>query len=165
MSKEFSFSKLNTGEQGKVTGYCIKWNSPAFAPQIGKKELFTKDSIQIPKHGVPCYFNHKESVLLGNSKSNTLRLKKDDVGLYFELDLPESQKAVRESCSRGDIQGASVSFFANKESFVNGTRQIESCTLDDISLVSVPTHETPIHYRKKGKPRPRVKWSKLLCEY
>ena len=154
-----------TSEKGQARGYCILWDTPAYIPQLGRKEKFKKGSLKLPsKGGIPCYFQHKKDHLLGNTMSQTLRVKEDDKGLFFECDLPESATAIREACKRGDVQGASVSFFANKQNYNNGCREIEDATLSEISLVSQPCHSTPISFRNKGY-RPKVKWSKLIWAY
>ena len=164
MKSEVRFTDV-TPEQGRMRGYAVLWGKSAFIPQLGRRERFTKGSLKIPKQGVSCYFQHKKHKLLGNSKANTLRLKEDDKGLYFECDLPESQTDVREACKRGDVQGASIAFFAKEQDLRDGIRTVTDAELSEISLVSTPCHESPVTYRAKGKPRPKVKWSKLLWEY
>lgn len=151
-------------EQGRLSGYAVLWDKSAFIPQLGRREKFKRGSLKIPPGGVSCYFQHKRHKLLGNSKSKTLRLKEDDKGLYFEVDLPTSQADVREACKRGDVQGASVAFFCKKQDLREGIRTIEDAELSEISLVSTPCHESPVSYRDK-RPKPRVKWSKLIWDY
>ncbi len=57
---------------------------------------------------VRALLNHDANVVLGRTKSGTLRLFDEDRGLRFELDLPESRDDLREAIRRGDIDGASL---------------------------------------------------------
>ena len=154
-----------SSEKGQAKGYCVLWDKPSFIPQLGRKELFKKGSLKIPPQGVSCLFQHKEDHLLGNTKSDTLRIKSDSKGLYFECDIPESQTKIRESLKRKDIQGASVAFHCKEQNYNGGTREVLDATLTELSLVSTPCHESPITYRNQKKPKPRVKWGNLLCGY
>ena len=164
MTLEKRFSSLEKSEEGKVSGYALLWDTPSFISSIGKKERFKKGSLKLPKAGVPLYFQHDRKNLLANSKSNTLILKEDDRGLYFEASLPENAKLVRELCKRKDIQGASISFQARKQNYKEGTREIEDAVLSEISLVSAPAHKTSVSFRSKDQ-REKKHWSSLLWEY
>ena len=59
---------------------------------------------------VRALLNHDPNVVLGRTKSGTLRLADDPKGLRFELDLPESRSDLREAIARGDLDGASFRF-------------------------------------------------------
>lgn len=56
--------------------------------------------------------NHDPNLILGRTKSGTLRISQDDVGLRFENDLPETSyaKDLQISASRGDINQCSFGF-------------------------------------------------------
>lgn len=56
--------------------------------------------------------NHDPNKLLGRSKSGTLRLDEDAVGLRMEVDLPDTAvgRDTAESIRRGDMEGSSFSF-------------------------------------------------------
>ena len=51
---------------------------------------------------VRALLNHDANIVLGRTKSGTLRLSDDPRGLRFELDLPESRADLREAVQRGD---------------------------------------------------------------
>lgn len=59
---------------------------------------------------------HDPSRLLGRQSAGTLRLKVDDEGLAFEVDLPDTSYArdLRTLVSRGDITGASFGFIPDQ---------------------------------------------------
>lgn len=54
-------------------------------------------------------FNHDPSQVLGRYP-NTLRLRVDEKGLRYEIQMPESRKDLVELIHRGDIRGSSFSF-------------------------------------------------------
>lgn len=61
---------------------------------------------------VRALFNHDPNHVLGRSVANTLRLSQDSVGLYYEVDLPDTQAArdLLVSINRGDVSQSSFAF-------------------------------------------------------
>nr|WP_236871308.1 HK97 family phage prohead protease [Brevibacillus laterosporus] len=57
--------------------------------------------------------------MLGSTKNETLRLYEDDIGLRFELDLPNNTwgKDAYESIQRGDVDGVSFGFHVRKDAW------------------------------------------------
>lgn len=62
---------------------------------------------------VRALINHDPSMLLGRTRSGTLRLSKDSEGLHYEIDLPDRSDArdLQVSMERGDISHSSFAFF------------------------------------------------------
>ena len=62
-------------------------------------------------------FNHNPDNLLGRMSAGTLRLKETDVGLEYDLDLPDLEigRQVRTGVDRKDIQGNSFAFRVKKD--------------------------------------------------
>lgn len=92
--------------------------------------------------------NHDPMLLLGRQSAGTLRLKVDDLGLYFECDLPDTSYAndLRTLVARGDITGCSFGWVpgADAWSTLNG-RQLRTHTnvkeLVDVSAVTWPAYQ------------------------
>jgi uncharacterized protein len=61
--------------------------------------------------------NHDPAMLLGRTGSGTMRLTTDDIGLRYEIDLPETQigRDLTVEIERGDIDGSSFSFTTESE--------------------------------------------------
>ena len=61
--------------------------------------------------------NHDASLILGRSKSGTLRLSTDSKGLRYEITPPDSSMAAHyvEAIKRGDISGSSFAFTVDYE--------------------------------------------------
>lgn len=93
--------------------------------------------------------DHNPELLLGRTRSGTLRLSTDENGLRFEVDLPETEYArdVRELVGRGDLAGASFGFLPGRDELgtARDGRQLRTHTsvkrLLDVSVVAMPAYE------------------------
>ena len=92
---------------------------------------------------------HDPGRLLGRQSSGTLRLKVDDEGLGFEVDLPDTQDGayVRALAGRGDLVGASFGFIPGNDGTWTRAEDgsqlhtINTIThLRDVSAVSLPAY-------------------------
>ncbi|RIK35690.1 MAG: HK97 family phage prohead protease [Chloroflexi bacterium] len=59
---------------------------------------------------VRALWNHETGIVLGRTKSGTLRLAEDDVGLAIEIDPPSSAGNYIETIERGDVDQMSFAF-------------------------------------------------------
>mgnify|MGYP003110111635 FL=1 len=103
------------------------------------------------RQDVRALFNHDPNHVLGRSKSGTLRMTADSVGLRYEIDLPNTQTArdLAESVKRGDVSGSSFAFSVTSEGqeierAKDGTtyRNIKDADLYDVSVVTYPAYES-----------------------
>lgn len=95
--------------------------------------------------GVICRFNHEDNLLLGTTRSGTLRLSVDNVGLPYEVDLPRCRDDVFEMTQRGDIAHSSFAFRAYDEDWgIDDSgyplRTVTSAKLLDVSPVTNPAY-------------------------
>ncbi|MDE2442556.1 MAG: HK97 family phage prohead protease [Betaproteobacteria bacterium] len=103
------------GTDAKATtlrGYAAKFdvlseNLGGFREQIAPgafSDVLTND--------VRALFNHDANAVLGRTTSGTLRIAQDDTGLYYEVDLPDTQAArdLLVSIERGDVNQSSFGF-------------------------------------------------------
>ena len=65
---------------------------------------------------VPMTYNHNRGQLLGRTKSNTLQLSKDEKGLLFRVEIPNTATGneVYELVKRGDLYENSFAFIVNR---------------------------------------------------
>lgn len=97
---------------------------------------------------VRALINHESSALLGRTRSGTLRLSKDSVGLAYEIDMPDRQDArdLLVSMERGDITHSSFAFFVMR----NGdewTETEEGTLLRTLTAVSIHNGDvSPVTY-------------------
>jgi HK97 family phage prohead protease len=99
----------------------------------------------LARDDVMAFVNHNPAVLLGRTKSKTLRLSETRGGLRYELDLPKTTAGLdlAELAARGDLSGVSIGFIATEEHWPDGrTRELRAVTLHEISIL---TGETPAY--------------------
>jgi hypothetical protein len=90
-------------------------------------------------------FNHDPSQILGRTKSGTMRLSVDKVGLKYEIDLPDTTmgRDVSTSIGRGDLSGSSFAFRPAK----GGQRFTQESGVDVRTLTDLDIRDTgPVVY-------------------
>jgi HK97 family phage prohead protease len=93
-------------------------------------------------------FNHDLNQVLGRQSSGTLQLRADDVGLAFEVDLPDTAagRDVRELVRRGDLKGGSFGFLPGEDKWERTSDGLQLRThtsiamLRDASVVTFPAY-------------------------
>lgn len=97
---------------------------------------------------VVALWNHHERDLLGRVASGTLRLSVDDVGLRYEVSLPDTDvgRNITELLRRGDVRGSSFAFRTVADSWYEDpddgaiTRTLDEVALIDVSPVTRPAY-------------------------
>jgi len=135
-------------EKRTVRGYAATFNSPSgdlggFIEQIDSSAFDETDMSD-----VRALFNHDQNYVLGRTVSGTLRLMKDEKGLAYEVDLPDTQlgRDMYESIKRGDISQSSFAFTIEDDEFRmedgNVYRTIKKIKrLYDVAPVTFPAYE------------------------
>lgn len=155
--------RLSSKGKRKLVGYAARFNSLSddlggFREQIAPGAF--KNALK--KSDVRALLNHESSVVLGRVSAGTLRLKEDSLGLFMEVDLPNTQAArdLIESIERGDITQQSFGFrvapggdsWSENKAGEQIRTLLEIDELFDVSPVTFPAYpETSIEARhKKG---------------
>jgi len=94
---------------------------------------------------VICRYNHDDAFILGATRSGTLKLAVDEVGLNYTVDLPESRNDVLELVARGDIGKSSFAFQTFEDDwglseFGYPQRTLVSGRLIDVAPVATPAY-------------------------
>lgn len=134
-----------------ISGYAVKWD---FKSQV--LGMYYKFREQIQKGAFLQSLNdddqrflwsHDTSKVLGRTKNNTLRLKEDDTGLKFELDLPNTTLGndTYESIKRGDVDGVSFGFRVEDDEVEEPDddlplRTVKKAKLLEVSAVAFPAY-------------------------
>lgn len=103
----------------------------------------------LARDNVRALVNHDPSRLLGTTRSGTLKLAVDSVGLEFRLELPDTPDGhtVRELVGRGDMAGMSFGFLPGQDKVTTAPdgRQLRTHTsvaqLLDVSVVTFPAYD------------------------
>jgi HK97 family phage prohead protease len=97
---------------------------------------------------VRCLKNHDENLILGRNMSGTLTLVEDELGLKFDVELPNTQtgRDMAEEVRRGDISGCSFSFTTDVDEWdwsgqvpIRTVRKVK--TLYDVGPVTYPAYD------------------------
>ena len=145
-----SFSvESRDGSEAKrtIVGHAAVFNSedgPEFFRERIEPGAF-RDSIN--EDDVAALFNHDPSLILGRKSAGTLRLLEDDVGLWMEIDVPDTSYGndLLTSIARGDIKQASFAFRATDDAWITNdgrdVRLVKKAKLFDVSPVTRPFYQ------------------------
>lgn len=132
-----------------VEGYALKFDTPS-RDLGGFVEIIKRSALEgVDLSDVRCFLDHDSSKLLGRTKSGTLELNVDEVGLHFRCALPDTSdgRDARELIRRGDLNQCSFMFSIRKggDSWKRGeinTRSVNAISeIFEISLVSIPAYD------------------------
>jgi HK97 family phage prohead protease len=158
--------ELRESEDGKrsINGYAVKWEQ--LSEKLGYffrfREKFAKgafaDSLRNDKQ--KALWNHNSDFVLGSTKSGTLSLVEDEIGLRFNIDLPENTwgKDAYESIKRGDVDGVSFGFKKEVDEWDesdpdNVIRTIKKAKLFEVSPTPFPAYpQTEVQARSVEEP-------------
>lgn len=118
MEKYFSSaiitSSAKDGSPGRLSGYVTKWNTIS-SDRGGYRDRFSKTSfanLGDKTSNVLAYRDHDYNIYLGQLFNGSLTLTADDVGLLFDLDLPDTTdgRDTAALVARKDLVGMSFGY-------------------------------------------------------
>lgn len=140
--------RVEPGDSPKITGYAARYN--AWSEDLGGfREIIKPGAFRravSEGQDVRALVDHDSSMILGRTKSGTLRLSENTVGLRVEIDPPDTTagRDVVESIRRGDLTGMSFGFttVADKWGTEGGkpVRELHDLNLFDVSVVAYPAY-------------------------
>jgi HK97 family phage prohead protease len=83
-------------------------NLGGFVEQIDRRAFDQSELAGWPD--VICRYNHDDNFLLGTTRGNTLTLRTDDQGLWYDCMPPSFRADIVELCARGDVTQSSFAF-------------------------------------------------------
>jgi hypothetical protein len=121
---------------------------------------------------VRALFNHDPNYVLGRTKSGTLQIAEDSIGLMFRVRYPDTQWArdLATTIKRGDIDQASFAFRTITDNWVPGegdtlVRELVKVKLYDVSPVTFPAYpQTNVTAREFSEAEVRSLTAALRCE-
>lgn len=146
----YSDLEIRASDDGtKIVGYAAVFDSPSepmpFTEYV-RSGAFSKTLND--GADVRLLIDHK-GIPLARTKSGTLRLEEDDIGLRIETDLdPMNPDAARliSAMKRGDMSQMSFAFRTVKDSWNNdrSIRELKEVQLYDVSVVTFPAYEETV---------------------
>ena len=152
-----------------LSGYAATFNDPTaiggFTERIAPG-AFTRSLAS--GRDVLALLDHRADVLLGRTRSGSLKLSEDSKGLRFELQLPNTAAArdVIALAERGDLGGMSFGFIATDEAWDGDTRELRGIELHEISVVqSWPAYQsTEVSLRSRPHQQTHVDLNRVWLE-
>lgn len=139
--------ELRAADDGpKVAGYAAVFNIESDIGGMFREKIAPGAFSKALTGDVRSLFDHNTALILGRTKSGTLRLSEDSRGLKYEVDLPDTQagRDLRVSMDRGDIDGSSFAFRVLKQSWDESSdpalRTIEEVELYEVGPVTFPQY-------------------------
>ena len=149
----------------KIVGYAAKYNSLS-GDLGGFREIIMPgafDRAIRDGHDVRALWNHNSDLVLGRTKSGTLRLSTDAEGLKIDNDMPDTQAArdALVSIERGDVDQMSFAFRTLSDNWRTeggeAVRELLDVELLDISPVAYPAYEqTQVSARALDKAKETI---------
>ncbi len=143
---EAEFELRADGDGMTFVGYAAKFNSPSedlggfvetIEPGAFRRSLRSRNDVKL-------LVNHDTGRVLASSRSGTLRLQEDEVGLRVEASLPNTSdgRDMAELLKRGDLNKMSFGFAVQKDSWNNEMteRTLKSVRLFEVSIVAFPAY-------------------------
>lgn len=129
-------------KENKITGI-LKYNVRSLLIKNSFYEIISPGAFKYDV--VKAIFNHDTNIVLGSTRSNTLRLEDTTEGLKFEIDVPTSRADILENISRGDVDGTSFGMQVLDDTWdYSGSypvRTIRKAELFEISPTPFPAYE------------------------
>lgn len=131
----------SAGEGMSFTGYTSRYGSPSEPlPFIETVEHGAWTRSLKAKNEVKSFINHNTDLVLGSTRSGTLRFTDDERGLMTGIDLPETTygRDLSISIQRGDVSGMSVGMSVVRDEWSSDytKRRIIEARLHEASVVT-----------------------------
>jgi uncharacterized protein len=143
---EADFELREEGDGMTFVGYAAKFNSPSedlggfvetIEPGAFRKSLRSRNDVKL-------LVNHDTGRVLASSRSGTMKLYEDEIGLRVEASLPNTTdgRDMAELLRRGDLNKMSFGFSVQKDSWNNEMTQrtLKSVRLFETSIVAFPAY-------------------------
>ena len=114
---------------------------------------------------VRALFNHDANIVLGRTRSKTLRISQDEKGLAIEIDPPATAAAaaLMESIRRGDISQMSFGFQTIKDKWEMNSSGEPLRTLLEVRLFDVSPVTYPAYSQTEVTLRSLAEFRKTVC--
>ena len=133
-----------------VRGYAAVYNQETVIGDYFREKIASGAFARsLSENDIRACWNHNMDLPIGRSTNGSLRLREDDRGLAFELDLPDTNtgRDAYELIRTGVVSGVSFGFSVRKETWEQGEngelslRILEDVDLYEISPCTFPAYE------------------------
>jgi len=140
----------NTGNHQTIGGYAAKFNR--MSQNLGGfKEIIAPGAFnRSASQGWPdvqARYNHDDNMLLGTTGGNSLRLRVDEMGLVYDVDLldDETSQRIYKLVERGDVRQSSFAFISDEDEWSTDDTGYPLRTLGQVRLLDVAPVNAPAY--------------------
>lgn len=162
MAIRFNAQRPELRESGgaqHISGYASVFgkrsrNLGGFVEQIDRRAFDQSEMSGWPS--VICRYNHDDNFLLGTTQGNTLQLRTDDTGLWYDVIPPSFRSDIVELCARGDVTQSSFAFRVPDDGDYwerSGPGGMPLRTVSNTELVDVAPVNTPAYSEATASAR------------
>lgn len=147
--------EIRKSQDGKNTlfGYAVRWDKlsvpiyGSFRERV-RAGAFTES---LKSNNIRALWNHNSDFVLGSTGGKTMSLREDDKGLFFEIDLPDTQigRDAAITIQRGDVSGMSFGFNTRKQEWDETDPKKIIRTLIDVDLREISPTPFPAYPQTK----------------
>ncbi|MBY6835981.1 HK97 family phage prohead protease [Clostridium botulinum] len=150
-------SEENSNTKKCIRGYINKFNTRSqymgFYEEVNKSAF---DKTLADGHNIYAMYNHDHSKILGSTRSTSLKLYTDDIGLAFELEINNNISYVNdlyELVSNGDIDGCSFGFYVTNDNWSYTEEGIDLRIINELELIEVTITPFPAYLDSEASCR------------
>ncbi|MBO1287610.1 phage major capsid protein [Streptomyces sampsonii] len=135
---------LNADGARKLGGYAVVFNSPTLIGTF--TESIAPGAWTNTGDDVLATWNHNPDNVLGRTRSGTLTLAVDSIGVRYDVKLPDTElgRSVYELVKRGDVFGSSFTFIADAEEW-DYSGEIPHRTVTAMRVIELGPVHTPAY--------------------
>lgn len=140
-----------------ISGYINKFNTRSqymgFYEEVANGAF---DKTLADGHNIYAMYNHNSDKILGSTRSGSLKLNVDDVGLHFELRInPNISYAsdIAELVKSGDLEGCSFGFWVTDDEWTYTEDKVDLRIIKEVELIEVTITPFPAYLDSEASCR------------
>ena len=148
---------LEDTEEKVISGYINKFNTRSqymgFYEEVAKGAF---DKTLADGHNIYAMYNHNSDMILGSTRSGSLKLNVDNIGLHFELRInPNISYAsdIAELVKSGDLEGCSFGFWVTDDEWTYTEDKIDLRIIKELELIEVTITPFPAYLDSEASCR------------
>ena len=148
---------LEDTEEKVISGYINKFNTRSqymgFYEEVAKGAF---DKTLADGHNIYAMYNHNSDMILGSTRSGSLKLNTDNIGLHFELRInPKISYAsdIAELVKSGDLEGCSFGFWVTDDEWTYTEDKIDLRIIKELELIEVTITPFPAYLDSEASCR------------
>ncbi|MDK0871146.1 HK97 family phage prohead protease [Clostridium perfringens] len=148
---------LEDTEEKVISGYINKFNTRSQYLGFFEEVLpGAFDKTLADGHNIYAMYNHNSDMVLGSTKSGSLKLNTDEVGLHFELKINSNisyANDLYELVSNGDIDGCSFGFYVLDDEWTYTEDKVDLRKVKEVELIEVTITPFPAYLDSEANCR------------